>query len=246
MSRQNPDAHDELDSELRGLFAQATAHIEPRRDLVASVQQRLAQGGSVRSAGAHRSLSIVATLAAVLVVALLAGVLAEFGKIGSRSGGGLSGTGATPTVAPASTATPVSFTVTSVDLAVQPASIAGQACGSAASFTYVATFHFPAHTAGGTIQFGYTLNNGRSQTPATVTAGPGATSATFTFTSSGVLTTDHTYPAPAIVMVTSPNAVTSAAALPSGACVAQSAAGPFQVTAVSMAVNPTSITGKAC
>ena len=246
MSRQNPDAHDELDEELRGLFAQATAQINPQRDLAASVQQQLAHGGSIRSAGAHRPFSIAATLAAVLVVALLAGVLVEFGKIGSRFGGGPSGTGATPTVVPASTATPVPFAVTSVDLTTQPTSIAGQTCGSAATFTYVATFHIPAHTAGGTIHFAYTLNNGRSQTAATVTAGPGATSATFTFTSSGVLSADHTYPAPAIVMVTSPNSVTSAAALPSGACVAQSAAGPFRVTAVSMAVNPTSIAGKAC
>lgn len=243
MSRQHPDAHDELDEELRGLFAQATAQIEPRRDLAASVQQRLAQGAPVRLAGARRPFSIVATLAAVLVVALLAGVLIEFGKLGQRSGGPPA---PTPTVIPTSTATSAPFAVTSVDLAVQPTSIAGKACGSTASFTYVATFHIPAHTAGGAIQFAYTLNNGRSQTPGTVTASPGATSATFTFTSSGVLSADHTYPAPAIVMVTSPNSVTSAAALPSGSCVAQSVSGPFQVTAVSMTVNPTSIAGMTC
>ena len=243
MSRQHPDAHDELDEELRGLFAQATAQIEPRRDLAASVQQRLAQGASIRSAGARRPFSIVATLAAVLVVALLAGVLIEFGKLGQRSGAPPL---PTPTVIPSSTATSVPFAVTSVDLAVQPTSIAGKACGGTASFTYLATFRIPAHTAGGAIQFAYTLNNGRSQTPGTVTASPGATSATFTFTSSGVLSADHTYPAPAIVMVTSPNSVTSAAALPSGACVTQSASGPFQVTAVSMTVNPTSSAGMTC
>src|SRR6266567_3761858 len=111
------------------------------------------------------------------------------------------------------------------------------------SFTYTAIFHIPAHTAGGTIQFAYTLNNGRSQTTGTVTAGAGETSKTFTFDSSGALSPDHTYPGTAMVMVTSPNHVISPSVKPSGACVEP---GPFQVTAVSMTVNPTSIAGKSC
>jgi len=242
MSRQHPD-FDKLDDELHSLFARATDHIDPQRDLAASVQQRLAQGESVRSAGAHRSLSIAATLSVFIVVALLVGVLAEL-RGGQR--GGANGTGAPATTAAATT---VPFTVTSVDLAVNPTSISGKACGSAASFTYTATFHIPAQTAGGSIHFGYTLNNGRSQTPDAVTVAPGATSATYTFTSAGALPADHTYPAPAQVMVTSPNSVLSPSALPSGSCVAQSApgaTGPFQVTSVTMAVNPTSIAGKSC
>lgn len=253
MSRQNPDR---LDEELHTLFARATDHIEPRHDLAASVQQRLAQGGAVRSAGAHRSLSIAATLSVFIVVALLAGVLAELRGAGGQHGGqnGTGAPGATAAVTP--TATP--FSVTSVDLTVSPTSIAGATCGSPATFTYTATFHIPAHTAGGAISFGYTLNNGRSQTPAEVTVSPGATSATYTFTSSGVLPADHTYPAPAEVMVTSPTSVLSPSALPSGECVAQSSTaptgstgstgstGPFQVTSVAMAVSPTSIAGKSC
>jgi hypothetical protein len=128
----------------------------------------------------------------------------------------------TPSPSSAATATPAAspapFTVASVDLAVSPASIAGAACGSQASFTYTATFHIPAGTAGGTIQFGYTLNNGRSQTPGTVAVPAGATSQTFTFTSSGALPPDHTYPGVAIVMVTSPNNILSPSAQPSGSC----------------------------
>lgn len=137
----------------------------------------------------------------------------------------------------------VSFTVTSVALSVNPSSIAGTTCGSSASFTYTAIFHIPAHTAGGTIQFAYTLNNGRSQTTAKVTVAAGQTSKTFKFVSSGTLSADHTYPGTAQVMVTSPNQVSSPQVKPSGSCVVP---GPFQVTAVSMTVNPTSIAGLHC
>ncbi|HEX8996255.1 MAG TPA: hypothetical protein VF812_09515 [Ktedonobacterales bacterium] len=135
------------------------------------------------------------------------------------------------------------FRVTSVDLLVRPASIATSICGSTASFTYTAVFNLPANSAGGVIRFSYTLNNGRSQTDGTVTAAAGETSKQFTFTSSGTLSPDHTYPGVAIVMVSSPNSVISSAVRPTGACVAQSA---FQVTSVGMSVNPSSIAGKSC
>ncbi|MDQ6645450.1 MAG: hypothetical protein M3Y76_13470 [Chloroflexota bacterium] len=137
----------------------------------------------------------------------------------------------------------VSFTVTSVALSVNPTSIAGKTCGSFASFTYTAIFHIPAHTAGGTIQFAYTLNNGRSQTSGSVRVVAGETSKTFRFVSSGTLSADHTYPGTALVMVTSPNHVISPSVKPSGTCVGPA---PFQVTAVSMTVNPSSIQGLRC
>ena len=155
--------------------------------------------------------SLVSPVAmAALVVTVLA--LAACGAAGA--GGGT----ATPTTPPPPTATPVPFTVTSVDLVVCPASIAGTTCGSSATFTYTATFHIPAGTGGGTIQFAYTLNNGRSQTPGSVTVPAGQTTATYTFTSTGVLPQDHTYPGVAIVMVTSPSNVLSPGARPSGSC----------------------------
>jgi hypothetical protein len=108
--------------------------------------------------------------------------------------------------------------VTSVDLVVNPNSIAGTVCGSSASFTYTATFHIPANTTGGTIQFSYTLNNGRSQTNAYVTVGAGETTKTYTFTSSGTLPPDHTDPGIAEVLVSSPNAISSPQVKPAGAC----------------------------
>ncbi len=150
---------------------------------------------------------------------------------------GASGGGMAPTP------TPAPFTVSSVDLSVSPTSIAGMTCGSSASFTYTAVFHIPAQTAGGAIKFSYTLNNGRSQTDSSVTINPGETSKTFTFTSSGALPSDHTYPGNAIVMVTSPNTLISSSVKPSGSCVEP---GVFKVTSVTMAVNPTSIAGLSC
>ena len=41
---------------------------------------------------------------------------------------------------------------------------------------------------------------------------------TYTFTTSGVLYPDHTFPGVAIVMVTSPNAIQSPGVHPNGAC----------------------------
>lgn len=236
MSRQNPDPLRDADDELQRLFARAAAHANPRDDLAANVQRMVAQGDPTRlSGGGGRPFSIAATLIAIVVVALLVGVLTQFGRLSGRPGG----TGG----APAATATPARFSVASVDLAVTPASIAGDACGSAQSFSYVATFRIPAHTAGGTILFSYTLNNGRSQTAASLMVSPGETSATYRFTGAGTLAPDHTYPAPALVLVTSPNRVESVAALPSGTC---AAAGPLQVQSVTMAVTPTSLAGLNC
>src|SRR5438552_3890038 len=127
---------------------------------------------------------------------------------------GNNGTGSTP----AATATPVPFKVTSVDLGVNPTSIAGKVCGSPASFTYTATFHIAAETAGGTIQFLYTVNNGRSSPGASVNVSPGQTTATYSFTWSGNLPADHTYPGLGGVMTSSPNAVNSPLVMPTGMC----------------------------
>jgi hypothetical protein len=186
----------------------------------------------------------------LLCVVFICLAIFSFAACGSN---GNSGSGSTPTTTvtpqatatskPVQTATPAPFTVTSVDLVVNPNGIAGKACGSPVSFTYTATFHIPANTGGGTIQFQYTMNNGRSSTNASVVVAPGATSQTYSFTSSETLPSDHTYPGIAEVMVTSPNAVSSPQVQPSGTCTAQAA---FAVTSINMAVSPASIAGKAC
>lgn len=155
------------------------------------------------------------------------------------------GPGAEPTATATASlpATPTTFAVTSVDLVVNPSDITGKACGSSASFTYTATFHIPAGSAGGTIQFMYTTTNGRGSTNASVTAPTGATTATYTFTTSGTLLADHTFPGIAEVSVTSPSAVNSPQVSVTGACTSASA---FTVTGIDMAVQPTTINGIAC
>ncbi|HLX58405.1 MAG TPA: hypothetical protein VKR83_15415 [Ktedonobacteraceae bacterium] len=110
------------------------------------------------------------------------------------------------------------FQVLSVDLVVTPNSIAGMACGSQVTFTYTATFHVPAGTAGGTIKFLYTWNNGRASPSASVIVPPEQSTAIYTFTTPGTLYADHTFPGIAEVLVTSPNAVNSPQVIPAGKC----------------------------
>ena len=173
---------------------------------------------------------------------LLGFSLAACGSGGSGGSGPPSPSPTAPTIA-TPTATPIPFRVTSVDLTVSPNSIAGRPCGSSVNFTYLATFHIPAGTAGGTIQFLYSVNNGRSSPSASVPVSPGQTTQIYSFTSSGALYPDHTYPGIAQVQVSSPNAVNSPQIKPAGACVEASA---FKVTSIAMAVSPTSLTGISC
>ncbi len=111
----------------------------------------------------------------------------------------------------------VPLKVTSVDIAVSP-SLNSFACGTNATVTYTATFHFPAHNAGGQVMFEYTTTNGRGSTQAGLTVPPGTTTLTYQFTWSGQLPPDHTQPGNGGVIVTSPNAYTSQLVGPTGSC----------------------------
>jgi hypothetical protein len=153
-------------------------------------------------------------LAAIAAVLALVGTMAlVFHAVRSTNGGGAS---------PPSTSTPVSapvaLQVTSVTMAVTPVSIAGIACGTTMTVTYTATIHVTPKSSGGTVQFGYTVNNGRGQRQDSIAFGPGETSKTYTFTWSGALPADHTYPAPGGIQVTSPNQLTSPLIAPTGQC----------------------------
>lgn len=166
------------------------------------------------------------------------------GCVSNGSGGSTPVATVPPMTTPSPAATSVPFTVTSVDMAVNPTSIAGMACGTSITVTYTATFHVPAHTAGGTVNFIYTVNNGRATPSASITFAPGETQKTYSFTWSGNLPPDNVYPGLGGVIVTSPNSVKSPMVQPNGTCLSSSA--PFQVTGVTLAVNPTSIAGRAC
>jgi hypothetical protein len=124
-----------------------------------------------------------------------------------------------PQVQPSgSCAEPGAFQVTSVSMAVDPTSIAGLSCGTPLTVTYAATFHLAPNGPGGTIQFEYTVNNGRGSTMASITVAPGQTTASYSFTWSGNLPADHTYPEQGAVIVHSPNQINSPQLAPSGSC----------------------------
>jgi serine/threonine protein kinase len=116
------------------------------------------------------------------------------------------------------TPTPTPFSVKSVTMTVNPTSIAGQTCGTFVTVTYTATFVVPSNGPGGTVQFDYTANNGRSNGAASLTFAAGQTTKTYQFTWSGNLPADHSYPGTGQVITTSPNQVASNAVKPSGQC----------------------------
>lgn len=155
------------------------------------------------------------------VVLCLFACLVLFGIV-ACSAGGTGGAGPTTqpaTVTPSPTSVPQSpFQVTKIDMAVNPATIAGMTCRTSVIVTYTATIHVAANSPGGTVKFNYTVNNGRGDTPASISFNPGETSKTYSFTWSGALPSDHTYPGPGGIRVTSPNQLTSSLVAPTGQC----------------------------
>jgi len=152
----------------------------------------------------------------------------------------------TPTTQPASTtpsSSSVLFKVVSIDIGVNPASLAGTTCGNTLTVTYTATFHVATHSSGGTVQFLYTVNNGRSMTPASLNFGPGETIKTSAFTWQGTLASDNVSPGLGGVLTSSPNAVHSPSVRPTGTCVSSAA---FQVTTIDLSVSPSSLVGMSC
>lgn len=101
---------------------------------------------------------------------------------------------------------------------VTPSSVSLWKCGSYIQVTYNAVFHVVSGPNGGTIDFSYTINNGRGQTNEKLTIIPGQYLSNFTFTWQGSLPSDHTYPEPGGVLVTSPNTIESALIAPAGKC----------------------------
>lgn len=165
------------------------------------------------------------------------------------------GSKATPTVTvsptstptQAATATPSSsmpFKVTGIDMTVNPSSIAGMVCGQSITVTYTATFHVAANSPGGTVQFNYTVTNGRGTMPASLSFAPGQTTKTYAFTWQGKLSQDNVYPGLGGVVTSSPNMVQSTLVKPTGTCVSSSVA--FKVTSIDLSVSPSSIAGMSC
>ena len=181
-------------------------------------------------------LSILA--AAIFLVALVGSLALVFYAVRHNNGGT-----ASPNSTPVISTGRVPLKVTSVTMSVTPGSIAGVSCGTNLTVTYTALFHIRPNSVGGTVQFAYTVNNGRGQTPASIHFNPGETTKAYTFTWSGALPIDHTYPGPGGIQVISPNQLTSSLVGPTGQCTSVAA---FQVTNVAMTVSPTSIQGLSC
>jgi hypothetical protein len=162
-------------------------------------------------------------IAAVSTVILLVAALVVFAGCGIQSTGqGQAQTQSTPQA----TNVPAAFQVTSVTMSVTPASIAAMVCGSNVTVTYTATLHVAPGSSGGTVQFSYTVNNGRGQTPANITFNPAETTKAYTFTWSGALPVDHTAPGLGGIQVTSPNQLMSQLIGPTGQCTPVAAPAP--------------------
>jgi hypothetical protein len=145
------------------------------------------------------------------------------------AGCGISSTGQGPAqtqLTPQATNVAAAFQVTSVTMSVTPASIAGLACGTNVTVTYIATLHVAPGSPGGNVQFNYTVDNGRGQTPASLAFSPGETIKTYAFTWSGALPVDHTAPGQGGIQVTSPNQLISPLLEPTGQCTLAAAAAP--------------------
>jgi hypothetical protein len=235
---------------MRKRIADSTSSIQqyPRKGTITSMPEQQTVMSNIPVPKQHsprgRRLGI---LAAILFVALLVGGMAAVFNMIHHAHNGSAGPQPNPTgTAPVATQRPTAaaFQVTGVTMSVSPASIANMSCGSQATVQYTALFHVAANSPGGTVQFQYTLNNGRSSQPASLTFAPGQTTRTFSFTWRGSLPADHTYPSLGGVQVTSPNQLTSQLVGPNGSCTQQASA--FQVLSVGMSVTPSSLAGLRC
>lgn len=110
------------------------------------------------------------------------------------------------------------FKVTSIDMSVTPSTTSLWTCGSYIQVVYNAVFHVVSGPKGGTIVFSYTVNNGRSDMMEKLTILPGQHLSSYTFTWQGSLPSNHFYPEPGGVLVTSPNLIVSHLVQPAGMC----------------------------
>lgn len=174
--------------------------------------------------GLSTSLIIGLVVAAVLLLLLVGGLFYILGQRNNTSPGltptpGVTPT-PTPTATPGTTPTPTSvpFQVTTINLSVNPLSIAGKSCGTQLTVTYTATFNVLPKGPGGAVQFTYTTDGGRTSKTGVVQFSPGQSSMQFQFPASGTLELNGAFPGAGQVTTTSPNTMSSQAVTPSGTC----------------------------
>lgn len=159
-----------------------------------------------------------------------------------------------PTAGPVATPSPVpvptsptsppieAFQVTSIDMVMSPRNMAAFICRTNLIVTYTATFHIVPNSPGGTILFSYTWNNGRAEPRASISIGAGQTTATYSYTWSGLLSGDNVLPGIGGVWTSSPNVIYSSQVGPIGGCKVTA----FKVTSIGLTVSPKSLTGLPC
>jgi hypothetical protein len=178
--------------------------------------------------GLNTSLIIGLVVAIVLLVLLIGGLFFVLAQKNNTTPAVTPTPGVTPTPTPTATATPgttptptptsVPFQVTTINLSVEPLSIAGKSCGTQLTVTYTATFNVLSKGPGGAVQFTYTTDGGRTSKTGVVQFSPGETSMKFQFPASGTLELNGAFPGAGQVTTTSPNTISSQAVTPSGAC----------------------------
>jgi len=235
----------------RIVHATPSEHYEQEHEKEIDMQDRQTQNnrmGRLRPQGPQRPrrsslVQRLGTLAAAVFLVALVGSMALVFYAARHTNGGTASPHPTPTLTSTPKTAPAPLKVTSVGMSVTPRSIAGITCGTNLTVTYMALFHVTPKSAGGTVQFSYTVNNGRGQSIDRLNFSPGETTKTYAFTWSGALPADHTYPGPGGIEVTSPNQLISPLVGPTGQC---TPAATFHVTNIAMTVSPTSIQGLTC
>jgi hypothetical protein len=206
--------------------ATPSEHYEQEHEKEIDMQDQQTQNssmGRLRPQGPQRPrrnslLQRLGMLAAAVFLVALVGSMALVFYAARHTNGGTASPHPTPTLTSTPKTAPVPLKVTSVGISVTPRSIAGITCGTNLTVTYTATIHVVPNSPGGTVQFSYTVNNGRGQNMASLNFGPGETTRTYTFRWSGALPADHTYPEPGGIEVTSPNQLISPLVGPTGMC----------------------------
>lgn len=162
---------------------------------------------SARKTVAMKTRMLWSGAGAVVVVLVVIGIFTNV--LHGRAGGPVSN---------AATNTTSAFKVLSVNMLVNPTSVSQFVCGTTTSVTWTAIIRIAPNGPGGTIQLSYTWDEGRSSMNASIAVAPKATVRLFSFTHTGTVESDHSFPQYGSVQVTSPNLVTAQEIIPSGTC----------------------------
>lgn len=172
----------------------------------------------------------------VITLLLVEGVAACGGATSSDTS---STTTTDSSTSPTPNATPSQLV--SVVTSISPNSFTGIACGSTATFTFTSVITVNAGSAGGAVNYTWTI--GSSHFPGQVTFASGQSSATVTYVLKNVANPNAANISGSLSAILNNQTMASSPASVSGIC---SYAGKFQVTSIGLSVNPASVSGYVC